>query len=349
MAEEVGNTFTMKKNNKAIIVILLIVVAVAMIQGKKEASSYHSTDANCEKSKESREASRNCASDCYLGTEEIAKCNDYWAIKNGHSDGVGLSWLDLNDRDRIGKYYYMYQTSCPPYSDDWSEIFFKCSEGTLTMPSYPACIENADCHSGELCDSTLKCVSSSTCNSATCNAQDGWYCDYADDELYRDYSCSGSNCIYTESQKTDCSDLLGETAYCNGATGRCTTGTTPTTYWCLTNNQCSTSITSGINCYATQVECLTYVSNICVCGGWSACSASCTQIRTCTRTGCTTSQACTGGSCVESQSCEKTNGCEFYESCNKAKNGCKIATWIYLIGGFFVLMIVVSMMGKKKK
>jgi hypothetical protein len=63
-----------------------------------------------------------------------------------------------------------------------------------------------------------------TCNTASCNAQDGWYCrdEYNEEEVYRDYSCSGGACVSSESQFAECYSTYGPGSVCNSLTGRCT-------------------------------------------------------------------------------------------------------------------------------
>ena len=181
---------------------------------------------SCEDSRESKDDSGYWVSDCYLATESLMKCNDYWAIKADYRDGKSKSWI--NDQDDLGNYFLMYDD----YSD-WGRILYDCAEGQLVMPPYPKCVEDADCRAGEICDirrgDDLTCIHYSTHEYKSCYNEDVYWYDTFNQitDLYQD--CGESYC-----------DAFGAGYVCGS-------------YVCYDRN-CYTKGCSGSSCYSQQTK-----------------------------------------------------------------------------------------------
>lgn len=138
------------------------------------------------------------------------------------------------------------------------------------------------------------------------------------------YSKSGSECVAIQS----CTDAGG--------------------YCCPSGNTCSSPKTNTQGCSGTCCDSASFCA---------APSQTCAQL---SGTICTTDQICSGGAfttstdsakCCLSGTCQvqvkETTcplECEFYESCNDTQTACKVATWVYIVGGFMAFMMFWSMM-----
>jgi hypothetical protein len=67
------------------------------------------------------------------------------------------------------------------------------------------------------CNTDADCAGGIGCSPASCNLNDGWYCE-GDIRQYRDYFCFGNVCTYNVVNIYDCNSLDYTTSYCDGDT-----------------------------------------------------------------------------------------------------------------------------------
>ena len=138
----------------------------------------------------------------------------------------------------------------------------------------------------------------------------------------------------------------------------------------------SSSCTSSTQCSAFDSACKTGVcaSGNCsaqnkadgtACTGGTCQAGACQSSKTCAEllgTQCSSGQQCTGGTMTSSSdvanlccvggtcedtptadtSCEKNLNCEFWEQCDEAKTSCEMATWVYLVGAFMGMILLMN-------
>ncbi len=221
-----------KEQKTSLFVIIFLLIATILFFNPEFLSvSTRGSLSSCEDSRESKQDSGYCVSDCYLATESLMKCNDYWSIKSDYRYGYSKSWI--NDRDDLGKYFLIYNDNCPVYASDWTRILYECAERKLVMPPYPKCVENADCKAGEICDirrgDDLTCIHYTKHEYKSCYNEDMYWYDTFNqiNDLYQD--CGESYC-----------DAFGAGYVCGS-------------YVCY-DRTCYTKGCSGSSCYSQQTK-----------------------------------------------------------------------------------------------
>jgi len=120
-----------------------------------------------------------------------------------------------------------------------------------------------------------------------------------------------------------CSSSCTQTRVCTDTNSCGTTSGKPTTSQDCSGGSCSVPCVPS----CSGKEC-----------GTDGCTSTCGT--------CPTGETCSAGSCVESgeKTCEEIKGCEVYQQCNEEGDECEMAGWVWLIGGFFGFMMLMSVM-----
>jgi hypothetical protein len=187
------------------------------------------------------------------------------------------------------------------------------------------------------CNTDADCAGGIGCGPASCNLNDGWYCE-GDIRQYRDYFCFGNVCTYNVVNIYDCNSLDYTTSYCDGDTvvrsitdaycsgGSCIVPPARTeTYYCgdycngpkLVDNTCSNG-----QCVSRSITC----SKVCgaQCENGNDCGAGyyCDTVNCICRSQPTTPppQCPSGTTCVDRVLCGRAGGscvssCGSYECC----------------------------------
>ena len=115
--------------------LVLIVAALLFNYTQIFSVSTSSSSENCEDSRENDIDRGYWVSDCYLVTESLMKCNDYWAIVADHRYGYSKSWID--DPEDLGKYFHLYDDygdwSTPGAREAVDQFFSNKPESVLAL------------------------------------------------------------------------------------------------------------------------------------------------------------------------------------------------------------------------
>ena len=120
-------------------------------------------------------------------------------------------------------------------------------------------------------------------------------------------------------------------------TGSCASGN------CVAQNKADGTACSTGTCQSgvceSQKTCAQLLGNICASG--QQCTGG-----TMTDSSDTADLCCVGGTCedttITEQSCEEIKGCEFWEACNKTESKCTTAPWVYLVGAFMGMILLIN-------
>jgi hypothetical protein len=190
---------------------------------------------------------------------------------------------------------------------------------------------------GDRCNTDADCAGGGWCGPASCNLNDGWYCE-GDIRQYRDYFCGAGNaCTYNVLSIYDCNSLDYTISYCDGDTvvksitdAYCSEGSCKLppprieTYYCsdycsgpkLVDNTCSNG-----QCVSRSITCSKVCGAQCEnnndCPSGYHCGPSCV----CQSGITTTTPSCPSGTtCVDRVLCGRAGGscvssCGSYECC----------------------------------
>lgn len=100
---------------------------------------------NCRK--ESNRLPNYAYSDCFQYTSAVDECYTYWSRKKN---------IDVSRIEYINSYFYTKGKNNPgiPYDSIFDELIYKCGTGLLSVPPYPACVDNSDCP-GSFCNTDI--------------------------------------------------------------------------------------------------------------------------------------------------------------------------------------------------